>query len=109
MVYPSLILGSYDDSKAYEALNDVVLKKEQGFEHTDRVFYMALPPTAFAAAPNGLKHRLYTTKGTNRIIVEKPFGKDTESSQELGKILANNWQEEEVFISLNRSIVSIII
>jgi glucose-6-phosphate 1-dehydrogenase len=29
--------------------------------------------------------------------VEKPFGKDLESSRELQKALAPNWKEEEVF------------
>jgi glucose-6-phosphate 1-dehydrogenase len=89
--------GSYDDPKSYAALNEAVTKLEVGFPFSDRIFYMALPPSVFAAASNGLKHHLYTATGTNRIVVEKPFGKDTESSHELSVILAKNWHEDEIY------------
>lgn len=88
--------GSYDDEAAYKKLNEAVEKTQIGFARTDRIFYMALPPSVFAAASHGLKSQVYTTTGTNRIIVEKPFGKDSASSKVLGDLLAKNWHEDEV-------------
>ena len=35
--------------------------------------------------------------GWNRIIVEKPFGKDSESSAKLSKHLASLFTEEEIY------------
>jgi glucose-6-phosphate 1-dehydrogenase len=57
---------------------------------------MALPPSMFIPASEGLKANVYATNGNNRIIVEKPFGKDSESCQQLSASLAKNWKEEEV-------------
>ena len=35
--------------------------------------------------------------GWNRVIVEKPFGKDLESSDKLSKHLASLFREEEIY------------
>ncbi|KAJ1343757.1 glucose-6-phosphate 1-dehydrogenase [Batrachochytrium salamandrivorans] len=85
------VSGKYDESDSYEKLRAFV-ENVEGVVHGDRhrIFYMALPPSVFGVAAKGLKEHLYTTKGTNRLIVEKPFGKDTQSSNDLsvfGKIL----------------------
>lgn len=66
-------------------------------EPKHRIFYMALPPSVFIDASSGLKDYAYITTGTNRIVVEKPFGKDSESSRELGVSLAKHWREDEIY------------
>ena len=38
-----------------------------------------------------------TSSGWNRIIVEKPFGKDSESSAKLSKHLSSLFTEEEIY------------
>jgi glucose-6-phosphate 1-dehydrogenase len=58
---------------------------------------MALPPSVFAVVSDGLKHHVYSRTGSNRLIVEKPFGKDTESSKALGELLSKNWEESEMY------------
>ncbi|KAK9767151.1 Glucose-6-phosphate 1-dehydrogenase [Basidiobolus ranarum] len=58
---------------------------------------MALPPSVFTTVATNIKHHLYTKKGFNRLIVEKPFGKDTESSRKLVNDLGNLFTEEEIF------------
>ncbi|KAI8898854.1 glucose-6-phosphate dehydrogenase [Globomyces pollinis-pini] len=90
--------GQYDQLDSYQNLNDAILNTESHYSGSrDRIFYMALPPSVFAAASNGLKAKCYTTDGSNRIIVEKPFGKDTDSSKELGIMLAQSWVEDEIY------------
>ncbi|TPX71057.1 glucose-6-phosphate dehydrogenase (NADP+) [Spizellomyces sp. 'palustris'] len=92
------VSGSYDDAKSFKKLNDAVddIQKRVG-GHRHRVFYMALPPSVFIPASKGLREQVYTSKGNNRLIVEKPFGKDTESSKELGHALAQHWLEDEIY------------
>lgn len=58
---------------------------------------MALPPSVFIPASENLRLHVYSTNATNRLVVEKPFGKDSESSTILSVALAKNWKEEEIY------------
>ncbi|KAJ3026180.1 UNVERIFIED_CONTAM: Glucose-6-phosphate 1-dehydrogenase [Siphonaria sp. JEL0065] len=98
------VSGKYDDSASFENLNsflDVVETQQFGGavkkEDKTRIFYMALPPSVFIPASRGLKEHCYVAGGHNRLVVEKPFGKDLASSQELGVALAKNWKEDEIY------------
>ncbi len=66
-------------------------------DHPSRLFYMALPPNVFTVVATGLKKNCYSEKGNNRIVIEKPFGKDLESSREMIGALKGLWKEEETF------------
>ncbi|CAG8468156.1 7356_t:CDS:2 [Dentiscutata heterogama] len=93
------VSGQYDKDEDYKRLNNAVEEVEMGFENgnKNRVFYMALPPSVFIPVAHGVKNNLYSKKGLNRLIVEKPFGMDLESSRELGKALAPLWREDETY------------
>lgn len=84
---------------AYEGLRARVeaLEKEHGLPG-NRLFYLALPPPAFAGTIEGLgRAGLNKGPGWTRIVVEKPFGSDLRSAQELNA-LAHRWfREEQVF------------
>ncbi|CAG8672346.1 13553_t:CDS:2, partial [Racocetra persica] len=92
------ISGQYDKDEDYQRLNKAVEEAEMtvGNGNKNRVFYMALPPSVFIPVAHGIKKNIYSTKGINRLIVEKPFGMDLESSRELGRALAPLWKEDEV-------------
>ena len=92
--------GKYDDLESFERLDTYLRNVElpvAGFKH--RLFYMALPPSVFIPASSGLKKKVYSRNGSNRLIVEKPFGKDFDSSKVLSKALAEHWKEEEVMFN----------
>ncbi|KAI9207835.1 glucose-6-phosphate dehydrogenase [Polychytrium aggregatum] len=90
--------GAYDKPESFIKLNAFVQNLEGGVTGArHRVFYMALPPSVFIPASKGLKNHLYTTRGSNRLVVEKPFGKDFDSSKELSKALAESWHEDEIY------------
>ncbi|KAI9352183.1 glucose-6-phosphate dehydrogenase [Obelidium mucronatum] len=92
------VSGKYDDAASFKNLNSFLEGVEAaGSVFKTRIFYMALPPSVFIPASQGLKGHCYVQGGSNRLIVEKPFGKDLASSQELGKALAANWKEEEIY------------
>lgn len=92
--------GQYDDDESFINLDKAIHQSEEerkieiGKRH--RVFYMALPPSVFIPVAKGLKNNTYAKEGLNRIVVEKPFGEDSESSAHLAKELGACFTEEEV-------------
>jgi glucose-6-phosphate 1-dehydrogenase len=92
--------GSYDDGSAFDGLNKYLEEKiETKFQGKDRnrLFYLALPPSVFIPVAANLKQHCYSKNGINRMIVEKPFGKDTESCKTLLSSLKEHWTEDETF------------
>ncbi|KAJ3408487.1 Glucose-6-phosphate 1-dehydrogenase [Chytridiales sp. JEL 0842] len=90
--------GKYDELASFEKLNAYIESVEKPVPgQRNRVFYMALPPSVFIPASSGLKAAAYSKKGNNRLIVEKPFGKDYDSSRELSRALAQHWVEDEIY------------
>jgi glucose-6-phosphate 1-dehydrogenase len=95
--------GAYDDDGAFQNLTKELEKLEsQAYGQSEskdrnRIFYMALPPSVFEPVAAGLKKNCYSKNGINRIIVEKPFGKDLESARGMMKALGSEWKEEETF------------
>ncbi|MCJ1316574.1 Glucose-6-phosphate 1-dehydrogenase [Xylographa vitiligo] len=93
----SYVSGQYDDDESFVKLRNKLEELEKDQPESNRIFYMALPPSVFIAVSQHLKKNCYPEKGISRIIVEKPFGKDLESSRELQSALEPNWKEEEIF------------
>jgi glucose-6-phosphate 1-dehydrogenase len=91
------VSGQYDRDDSFLQLNKHLEELEQGRKETNRLFYMALPPSVFTIVSQHLKKCCYPTKGVARVIVEKPFGKDLASSRELQKSLEPDWKEDELF------------
>ncbi|PSR21743.1 MAG: glucose-6-phosphate dehydrogenase [Sulfobacillus acidophilus] len=63
------------------------------------VFYLALPPSLFGTAAQGLADAKLNTalNGARRLVVEKPFGHDLASAETLRMQLHQGWQEEQIF------------
>lgn len=96
----SYIHGPYDKDEGYQKLEahiDEIENKRPDNEPRNRLFYLAVPPTVFADAAAGLKRNCYSRKGRNRIIIEKPFGKDLETCRELLSSLKGEWSEDETY------------
>lgn len=94
------VSGQYDDDASYQNLNDFINQSEKDRQiapgKKNRVFYMALPPSVFIPVAKGLKRNVYAKEGINRLVVEKPFGMDSESSNHLGRELGALFTENEV-------------
>jgi glucose-6-phosphate 1-dehydrogenase len=65
------------------------------------LFYLAIPPSAYATVIEQLGavglSRGTSTEHWRRIIVEKPFGTDLATAQELNRIVHQHFDEEQVF------------
>jgi glucose-6-phosphate 1-dehydrogenase len=64
----------------------------------NRVFYLAIPPDMVEAAAAHL-HRLGVCRDCqlDRLVVEKPFGRDLASAQELNRLLTGMFAESQIY------------
>ncbi len=94
---------AYDDTASWEKLHVHATAFEEGVNHhsatssCNRLFYFAIPPPQFAPSAQAIKFAAMSTAGWNRFIVEKPFGKDSESSAELARSLGSVLTEDQVY------------
>ncbi len=73
----------------------------------NRIFYLAVPPSAFGDVIKNLGEAGAATevfpddagekKGYSHIVVEKPFGRDLESARKLNGILRGYFKEEQIY------------
>jgi glucose-6-phosphate 1-dehydrogenase len=73
------------------------IEKEHGLEG-NRIFYLALPLEAFGPTLTGLGGAgLNHGPGWTRVVIEKPFGRDLASAQELNRIVHRYFEEKQVY------------
>ncbi len=83
----------------FQALAVRIAKLEQ--QHNlpgNRVLYLALPPSAFPSTITGLGEAgLNRSAGWTRLVIEKPFGRDLASAQELNRLVHTHFEESQVY------------
>lgn len=92
----SYVSGSYDKRIDFELLNQEISRNEKGLI-ANRIFYLAVPPTVFEDATVNIRNACIAIKGFTRVIIEKPFGSDDESSNKLSNHLAGLFNEEQIY------------
>lgn len=76
---------------------DKRLRELTGDESPDNIlYYLATPPSLYGVIPLHLKSAGLNRKQT-RIIVEKPFGYDLKSAEELNKVYASVFDERQIY------------
>lgn len=96
--------GSFEEANGYEQLIEKLnaFDKKMGACIT-RFFYLATPPVHYQSILDFLKSTKLAEgcgQGSNkwtRIVVEKPFGKDLETSIALDKKLSEIFEEKQIF------------
>lgn len=88
-----------DDAGAYPKLSDfVAAKKKEWGEEPNVVFYLAVAPQLVPEIATNLgKLPLCGEKSHVRIVVEKPFGHDLKTAQELNALLGGLFAEEQIY------------
>jgi glucose-6-phosphate 1-dehydrogenase len=81
--------GDYKDPTTFQSI-----RKELGSAERP-AHYLAIPPALFELVVEQLAKAGCTNGG--RVIVEKPFGRDLSSAQELNRILLSTFDEESIF------------
>ena len=89
--------GKYDDRAGLEKLADFLISLEEG--QANRLYYMAIPPSLFPATISNLDatHQIQENGGWRRVVVEKPFGTNKESAQELNTHLHKVLNENQIY------------
>src|SRR5947207_6083321 len=83
--------GDYRDQATFQRLADVLKK-----DHSNRpLHYLAIPPSLFETVVQALA-AAGLDQGA-RVVVEKPFGRDLASAQELNRVLHQVFQERAIF------------
>lgn len=91
--------GDMDNPDSYNRLKAFLAElDEQRGTRGNRVFYLAVSPKFF---PPGIKQLgaagMLSDPSKQRIVIEKPFGKDLTSAQTLNRVVQNVCQEEQVY------------
>ena len=87
----------FDDDEGEDRVGQVLeeIDAERG-TGGNRLYYLAVPPQAFAVAVTEIGERR-AKEGWVRLIVEKPFGHDLASALELNELLHRWFREDEIF------------
>lgn len=81
--------GDYQDPETFKALGRELKTAERP------AHYLAIPPTMFEAVLQQLPNCGCSTGA--RVIIEKPFGHDLKSAEDLNRVLLNNFDEKAIF------------
>lgn len=81
--------GDYNDLATFTQL------REQLGQAQRPLHYLAIPPSLFATVAENLAKSGCATNA--RVVVEKPFGRDLKSAQELSRTLHQYFAEEDIF------------
>ncbi|WP_010277197.1 glucose-6-phosphate dehydrogenase, partial [Paenibacillus senegalensis] len=87
------------DTADYKKLLELVRQNEKEKNMTEnRMFYLSVAPEFFDVIAMNIKDSgLGSTKGWKRLIIEKPFGHDLKSAQELNEKLSKAFEEDEIY------------
>ncbi|XP_027119459.1 glucose-6-phosphate 1-dehydrogenase, chloroplastic-like [Coffea eugenioides] len=88
--------GQYSSEDDFAKL-DCKLKEKEGGSLSNRLFYLSIPPNIFVDAVKCASNKASSVSGWTRVIVEKPFGRDSESSRELTRCLMQYLSEDQIF------------
>ncbi|KAJ1863512.1 Glucose-6-phosphate 1-dehydrogenase [Coemansia sp. RSA 2703] len=96
------VSGKYDVDEDFQKLRSEIdrLEQESNIDTSCErihVYYMALPPSVFVDVATQIKNNVYDENCTNRVVIEKPFGHDLDSSRQLSKDIGSLFEESEVF------------
>lgn len=98
------VSGAYDAEEGFRALDKAISEHEVSTKSKEgsarRLFYLALPPSVYPSVCKMIK--LYCTNksdlgGWTRIVVEKPFGKDLASAEQLSSQIGELFDEPQIY------------
>jgi glucose-6-phosphate 1-dehydrogenase len=93
--------GTFDDDAAFESLTETIREiDEKRGTGGNYAFYLSIPPKFFQDVVKQLQRSGLSkpSEGSwRRVVIEKPFGHDLASAQELNSILHEVFPEESIF------------
>ncbi len=85
----SYVQGEYHSPELYNGLTHMLK------DHSQVLCYLAVPPTVFADVVNGVANT--ELRSRVRLLIEKPFGADLASAQQLTAVIAKHFDDGQLF------------
>lgn len=101
--YFSYHQGNFDVSSDYKSLAKILGRVDNEWKVcSNKLFYLAVPPDATKPifkhlAASGLTIPCGPNEGWTRVIVEKPFGENQKTAEELDMLLGKLFKEEQIY------------
>ena len=99
--------GSYDASSSYQELHALLSALEEAHPSGlpgNRLFFLSVPPTVFGTAAQMISRNVRAPAmagggdgGFTRLMIEKPFGRDSASFEQLNQLTAAHFSESQLF------------
>ena len=95
--------GVFEEREGYKKLAEFLGMRDQEWQVcSNKLFYLAVPPQHYKTIfenlhATGLTKPCSPKEGWTRVIVEKPFGKDLETAQDLDRMLGKLFREEQIY------------
>jgi len=92
-----------DSPESFKTLANMLQQMaEQSGKQSNRMFYLATPPSAYEIiadmlGKSGLSREKENGNGWSHIVVEKPFGRDLKSAVALNRSLHTYFREDQIF------------
>ncbi|XP_028772398.1 glucose-6-phosphate 1-dehydrogenase, cytoplasmic isoform [Neltuma alba] len=98
------VSGSYDSEDGFRILDKEISQHECSKNSVEgssrRLFYLALPPSVYPSVCRMIKTCCMNKSdlgGWTRVVVEKPFGKDLQSAEELSAHIGELFEEPQIY------------
>lgn len=88
--------GGFDNNEGMPKLSARMEKVEGQFD-ANRIFYLSVPQEALLDVASSIADHAQTQRGWNRIIIEKPFGFDSISSDQFTKSIHFKFDEKQLY------------
>ncbi|MBS1742228.1 MAG: glucose-6-phosphate dehydrogenase [Bacteroidetes bacterium] len=91
--------GEFDDPGLYDNIKHRIVQFEQEANcHCNKIFYLAVPPQFFEGIATSIGNAgLAADKTYSRLVIEKPFGTDLKSAQNLNATLLKMFDETQLY------------
>ncbi len=93
------VSGDLGDGDHLDRLKQKLAELEGDQSPVNRLFYLSIAPGLYEKAVQGLGASGFGKEdaGWSRIVIEKPFGRDLDTAEELNRVVGNVFREEQVF------------
>lgn len=95
--------GFFEQKEGYEKLAHLLGQRDHEWKVcANKLFHLAVPPQYYKhifqhLVDSGLTKPCSPEEGWTRVILEKPFGKDLETAEELDRLSAKLFKEEQIY------------
>jgi glucose-6-phosphate 1-dehydrogenase len=93
------ITAGFTEPKLFKELAEKIGAAEAEFgEPASRAYYLSIPPEIFGTVCDGLGAAgLSAQRDRDRIVIEKPFGRDLDSAESLNNQILNSFDERQIY------------